>query len=99
MVGFSLILFYLILLSFSEQFGFARSYLTAGTGIILLLGWYAYSVLRSMKFALTVLVAISILYCFLYVMVNLETYALIVGSLGLFVILAAIMSFTRRLKI
>lgn len=98
MVGFSLILFYLILLSFSEQFGFARSYLTAGTGIVLLLGWYAYSVLRSLKFALTVLTAISILYCFLYVMVNLETYALIVGSLGLFVILAAIMSFTRRLK-
>lgn len=98
MVGFSLILFYLILLSFSEQFGFAHSYLTAGTGIVLLLGWYAYSVLRSLKFALTVITAISILYCFLYVIVNLETYALIVGSLGLFIILAAIMSFTRRLK-
>lgn len=98
MVGFSLILFYLILLSFSEQFGFAGSYLAASIGIVLLLGWYAYSVLRSLKFALTVLTAISILYCFLYVIVNLETYALMVGSLGLFVILAAIMSFTRRLK-
>lgn len=99
MVGLSLILFYVILLSFSEQFGFARSYLAAGIGIITLLSWYAYSVLRSLKFALTILVAISILYSFLYVIVNLETYALIVGSLGLFVVLAAIMSFTRRLKV
>ncbi len=99
MIGLSLILFYLILLSFSEQFGFARSYLAAGIGIITLLSWYAYSVLRSLKFAITVLTAISILYSFLYVIVNLETYALIMGSLGLFVVLAAIMSFTRRLKV
>ncbi|MGV3609688.1 MAG: cell envelope integrity protein CreD [Fluviicola sp.] len=99
MIGLSLILFYLILLSFSEQFGFARSYLAAGIGIITLLSWYSYSVLRSLKFALTILSAISILYGFLYVIVNLETYALIVGSMGLFVVLAAIMSFTRRLKV
>lgn len=99
MIGLSLILFYLILLSFSEQFGFARSYLAAGIGIITLLSWYSYSVLRSMKFALTILSAISTLYGFLYVIVNLETYALIVGSFGLFVVLAAIMSFTRRLKV
>lgn len=99
MVGLSLILFYVILLSFSEQFGFARSYLAAGIGILSLLSWYAYSVLRSLKFALTILTAISILYGFLYVLVNLETYALIVGSMGLFVVLAAIMSFTRRLKV
>lgn len=99
MVGLSLILFYAILLSFSEQFGFARSYLVASMGILSLLSWYAYSVLRSLKFALTILIAISILYGFLYVIVNLETYALMVGSLGLFVVLAAIMSFTRRLKV
>ncbi len=99
MVGLSLVLFYVILLSFSEQFGFARSYLAAGIGILSLLSWYAYSVLRSLKFALTILAAISILYSFLYVIVNLETYALIIGSLGLFIVLAAIMSFTRRLKV
>ncbi|TSJ45010.1 cell envelope integrity protein CreD [Fluviicola chungangensis] len=98
MVGLSLILFYVILLSFSEQFGFARSYLAASIGILSLLSWYAYSVLRSLKFAFTILAAISILYGFLYVIVNLETYALIVGSLGLFAVLSAIMSFTRRLK-
>lgn len=99
MVGLSLILFYLILLSLSEQLGFAQSYLIASTGILSLLSWYAYSVLRSLKFALTVLTAISILYGFLYVIVNLETYALIVGSFGLFIVLAAIMSFTRRLQV
>ncbi|WP_343631049.1 cell envelope integrity protein CreD [Fluviicola sp.] len=99
MVGLSLILFYVILLSFSEQFGFARSYVAAGCGILALLSWYAYSVLRSLKFSLTIFAAIFILYSFLYVIVNLETYALIVGSLGLFVVLAAIMSFTRRLKV
>lgn len=99
MIGLSLILFYAILLSFSEQFGFAFSYLIASIGILSLLCWYTWSVLRSLKFTLTVLVAISLLYCFLYVLVNLETYALIVGSIGLFIVLAAIMSFTRRLKL
>lgn len=98
MIGLSLILFYAILLSFSEQFGFAKSYLIASLAILTLLCWYAYSVLGSLKFALTVLIAISLLYCFLYVLVNLETYALIVGCIGLFIVLAAIMSFTRRLK-
>lgn len=99
MIGLSLILFYAILLSFSEQFGFAVSYLIASLSILSLLSWYAWSVLRSLKFALTVLVAISLLYCFLYVLVNLETYALIVGCIGLFMVLAAIMSFTRRLQV
>lgn len=99
MIGLSLILFYAILLSFSEQFGFAKSYLVASLGILSLLSWYSWSVLRSLKFTLTVFLAISLLYCFLYVLVNLETYALIVGCIGLFIVLAAIMSFTRRLKL
>ncbi|MDR0803409.1 cell envelope integrity protein CreD [Fluviicola sp.] len=99
MIGLSLILFYVILLSFSEQFGFIVSYLVASLGILTLLSWYSWSVLRSLKFTLTVFIAISLLYCFLYVLVNLETYALIVGCIGLFIVLTAIMSFTRRLRL
>jgi inner membrane protein len=99
MIGLSLILFYVILLSFSEQFGFTFSYLIASGGILALLCWYAYSVLGSLKFSFTVFIAISLLYSFLYVIVNLETYALIVGSIGLFIVLSAIMSFTRKLKV
>lgn len=97
-VGLALILFYALLLSFSEQFGFAWSYLVASIGIIGLLSWYVYSVLQSVKFALTVFAAITLLYAFLFVLVNLETYALMVGSIGLFLVLFGIMSFTRRIK-
>lgn len=99
MVGLALVMFYLLLLSFSEQIGFAYSYLLASAGVVLLLAWYAYSVLGSLRFSGTVTIAISLLYSFLYVIVNLETYALIVGSIGLFVVLFAIMNFTRRLKV
>lgn len=98
MIGLALVLFYCLLLSFSEQIGFTKAYLIASATIVLLIAWYAKSILRSVKFAIMSGLSLSLLYAFLLVIVNLEIYALIVGSIGLLLALVAIMSVTRRLN-
>lgn len=96
MIGLALLLFYSLLLSFSEQIGFIPAYIVAASAIILVIVWYARSVLKSMKFAVMSGLSLTLLYAFLLVIVNLEVYALIVGSIGLLLVLMAIMSITRK---
>jgi inner membrane protein len=98
MIGLALLLFYSLLLSFSEQIGFIPAYLIASITIVVLIVWYARSVLKSMKFAVMSGLSLGLLYAFLLVIVNLEVYALIVGSIGLLFVLAAIMSVTRKIN-
>jgi inner membrane protein len=98
MIGLALLLFYSLLLSFSEQLGFIPAYIIASVTIVALIVWYARSVLRSMKFAVMSGLSLGLLYAFLLVIVNLEVYALIVGSIGLLLVLAAIMSVTRKIN-
>jgi inner membrane protein len=98
MIGLALLLFYSLLLSFSEQLGFIPAYIIASVTIVALIVWYARSVLRSMKFAVMSGLSLGLLYAFLLVIVNLEVYALIVGSIGLLFVLAAIMSVTRKIN-
>lgn len=98
MIGLALLLFYSLLLSFSEQVGFIPAYIIASTTIVVLIVWYAKSILKSLKFAFMSGISLLLLYAFLLVIVNLEIYALIVGSIGLLFVLAAIMSVTRKIN-
>ena len=93
--GFSLCLFYLLLLSISEYLAFGWAYLIASGMTVLALGGYFIGFLRS-KTAVGCTAAVAILYAFIYVLLNLETGSLLVGSLALFVILTMIMYFTRK---
>ncbi len=99
LIGLSLVLFYSLLLSFSEQVGFISAYIIASSLIILLIVWYAKSVLQSTKFAILCGFSLTLTYGFILVLVNLETYALLFGSIGLLIVLTAIMSITRKLKL
>jgi inner membrane protein len=93
--GFSLCLFYLLLLSMSEYLAFGWAYLIASGMTITALGGYFIGFLRS-KTAVGCTVAVAVLYAFIYVLLNLETGSLLVGSLALFAILSLIMYFTRK---
>lgn len=93
--GFSLCLFYLLLLSISEYLAFGWSYLIASGMTVLALGGYFIGFLKS-KTAVGCTAAVAILYAFIYLLLNLETGSLLVGSLALFVILSLIMYFTRK---
>jgi inner membrane protein len=98
LIGAAVCLFYLLELSLAEQIGFQGAYALAAAMIAGLVTSYAWSVLGSVSRAATMGAVISGLYAFLYVLISLEELALLVGSLALFVILAALMYATRRVN-
>lgn len=98
LIGLALLLFYSLLLSLSEHVGFNMAYLVSASTIVVLIFWYAKAILNSIKFAVVCSMSLTLLYGFLLVLVNLEVYALLVGSIGLLIVLAAIMSVTRKLN-
>ena len=97
LVGFAILIFYLLLLSLSEHLGFDLAYLISTAGVVVLICTYASAILRSSRLAISVCLVLSILYGYLYVILQLESYALLMGSLGLFASLALAMYFTRKI--
>ena len=97
LVGSALCLFYLLLLSISEHAPFGVSYLVAAAATVLLIGGYSAAVLRGPLRALLMTIVLGVLYGYLYVLLQLEDYALLLGSVGLFAILALVMYLTRRI--
>lgn len=93
--GLSLCLFYLLLLSISEYLPFGLSYLIAAAMTTGALGGYFYGFLKS-KVALAFTLGTGILYAYIYMILQMESGALLFGSLALFVILSVVMYFTRN---
>ncbi len=97
LIGLALILFYTLLLSFSEHVRFNLAYWISSTAIIALITAYTRSVLSN-NLSTAIIAGISIvLYGFLYIILQLQDYALLLGSIGLFVILAIVMYITRNI--
>ena len=97
MIGVALTLFYTLLLSISEHSNFFVAYLIAGISVILLISLYSKSILKKRKFAMFIAASLTALYTFIYVIIQLENYALLAGSIGLFIILAAVMFASRKI--
>ena len=97
LVGFAMCLFYLILLAASEQVGFALAYSVGTSATIALVAGYASRVLRSRRRGSIMGALIAGLYGYLYVLLQLEDYALLLGTVGLFAVLATVMFVTRDL--
>ena len=97
LVGLALCLFYLILLSLSEQIGFALAYAIGTAATLGLVGGYTSKVLGSGRRAGAMVGLLGGLYGYLYVLLQLEDYALLLGTTGLFLILASVMYLTRNL--
>ncbi len=97
LVGAAQVLFYLLLLSLSEHIGFAGAYLAAAAATIGLTSLYAVSALASKLRAGVLWLVLSMLYGLLYIILNAEDYALLIGSTLLFVALAATMYVTRKI--
>ena len=97
LVGMSLALFYLLLLSLSEHLSFALAYAIAATACVLLIGFYVshvlHSVLRGTLFGLL----LAALYGLLFALLSAEDYALLMGSILVFGVLSGVMVLTRKL--
>jgi inner membrane protein len=98
LVGFALILFYSLLLSLSEQISFGIAYLIAGIATVALITNYTYSIVKRKTETVILAAILGLLYTFLYIILQLEDIALLIGSTGLFVILAIIMYLSRKIK-
>ncbi len=95
-VGFALVLFYLLLVSLSEHVGFGVAYLAAASATTALVSAYCAWVLVVKARALVMAGALAALYGYLFVLLRLEDCALLLGSIALFILLAALMLATRR---
>jgi inner membrane protein len=96
LVGFGLTIFFLLLISLSEHLPFARAYLISSAACIGLLTFYLSYVLRSLTRGLGFGAMLTTLYAAVYGLLISEDNALILGSLLLFIVLAAVMVITRR---
>jgi inner membrane protein len=98
LVGAALILFFVLLLAFAEVIGFTPAYLVASAAIVGLETAYSAAVLASWRRAGFIFGLLSALYAVLYILLSLEAYSLLIGSLMLFAALAAVMYLTRNLN-
>jgi inner membrane protein len=98
LIGMALVIFYTLLLSIGEYIGFNLAYLIAASATILLVTLYTSSLFSSIKTSLLLTVFLSLLYGFIYVLIQLEDTALLAGSIGLFVLLSVAMYYSRRIN-
>ena len=97
LVGAGLVLFFVLVLAFAEVIGFTFAYIVASAAIIGLVTAYSAAVLKSWRRAGYIGGLLTGLYAVLYILLSLEAYSLLIGSLMLFAALAAVMYATRNL--
>ncbi len=98
LVAFALLIFYVLLTSISEQLGFNPAYFISAIAVTALISWYAYPILQDKKLVVWVTLLQTGLYIFLFVILQLQDFALLVGSIGLFIILAIIMRASQKIQ-
>jgi inner membrane protein len=96
MVGAALCLFYLLLLSVSEFIGFSWAYLIAAVASTVLITWYCRFFLGGGMRTLMIGAGLAGVYLFLYITLRQQDYALLMGAIALFVVLAVVMYVTRK---
>jgi inner membrane protein len=99
LVGIALILFYSLLLSLSEQIGFGWAYLAASAATILLTTAYFFSLIKQTRPTLILAGIMIMLYAFLYIILQIEDFALLFGSVFLFAVLGVIMFVSNKINV
>jgi inner membrane protein len=95
LVGLAQCVFYLLLLSMTEIIGFTIAFIIAAAATVGLLAFYAGASFKSQQVGLRALVGLGLLYAAMYVLMTLEDFALLAGSLVAFIVIAATMFATR----
>ena len=98
LIGLALIIFYSMLLAISEYLLFQYSYLISGVLVISLISLYTKSVYKNRTIVMSISTMLILFYGFVYVLLQMEDYSLLLGNFALFLILASIMFFTRKVN-
>lgn len=98
LIGVALILFYTLLLSFSEYTGFNVAYIIASIATVGLIGWFVKGLLQSSRLTSVLSVVLMLMYGYIFTILQLQDYSLLLGSIGLFLTLAVIMHFSKKIQ-
>ncbi|MDD4385096.1 MAG: cell envelope integrity protein CreD [Bacteroidales bacterium] len=96
LVGGALCVFYTLLISFSEQIGFFWAYTVSSIATISLISLYFNSIIKSAKGTLVLSLMLVGLYLFLFTILQLQDYALLMGSIGLFAVISIVMYVSHK---
>jgi inner membrane protein len=98
LIGAAMIIYYTLLLSFSEQLGYNMAYLVASVATIALVSVFISSLLKNKGAAALFALILSVIYIFIFVIIQLEDLALMIGSIALFIITGLLMYFSRKIN-
>lgn len=98
LVGVSLIVFYTLLLSISEHLSYNLAFIVSALATLLLIAGYVRAILNSSKLAVLISGILTVLYTFIFTIIQLQDYALLIGSIGVFIILGLVMYFSRKIN-
>ena len=97
LVGISLVVFYTLLLSISEHLKYNIAFIISAISTLILISGYVKAILKSNKLSFLITGILTILYTFIFVIIQLQDYALLIGSIGIFLILGLVMYFSRKI--
>lgn len=97
LVGIALVVFYTLLLSISEHLKYNMAFIVSALATLLLIVGYVKAILKSNALSMLVTGILTILYSFIFVIIQLQDYALLIGSIGVFLILGLVMYFSRKI--
>jgi inner membrane protein len=96
LVGVALVVFYTLLLSLTEHIGFGIAYVLSSVSLVAVISGYSASILHSKRLGAIMASVMGVLYGYMYVVLQLQDYALLFGSIGLFLVVALTMYVTRN---
>jgi inner membrane protein len=97
LVGISLIVFYSLLLAISEHLAFNIAFIIAAISTLIMIAAYVKAILKSKQLTFLISGILIVLYSFIFVIIQLQDYALLIGSVGIFIILGMVMYYSRKI--
>lgn len=97
LVGIALIVFYTLLLSLSEHLAFNIAFIISAIATLVLIAGYVKAILKSNALTSLLVGILFIIYTFIFIIIQLQDFALLIGSIGIFIILCLVMYFSRKI--
>ncbi len=97
LAGFALCIFYTLLIAISEHLGFGAAYIISALSVIGLVVFYSTSVFKVKRATQLLGLIMLLVFGFMFALIHEQDYALLFGSIGLFIVLALVMAVSRRI--
>ncbi len=98
LIGSALIIYYTLLISVSEHIGYNLAYALSSLATVTLISLYSLTFLETRKLTALLSTLLVFFYSFIFVIIQLQDYSLLLGSIGLFLIISIVMYFSKNVK-